>query len=163
MTHSTEGTQTALLGPVPQEKDLIALHQEILTIYRLPAVPPPTVPGGSQLDLLDAYLFWADSFHTVPILSMLLVRVMQRVPETGFQQFERRLRRLRSRSFLAANPNQVTGYRFIDVRSGQPTPYFLWICLNGLDEFNRHIRNFGWESYEDNFRRLAETGIMVEP
>jgi hypothetical protein len=113
-------------------------------------------------DEIDRILAEADAVLSVVPLSKAMVGLMQQDPSLSFQEFERRLRRMHSRKYLVANPNRPRGVGLIDPRTSQPAPYSVWICLHGRDEFNRQIANFGHASYEDNFAKLAVTGVMVQ-
>ncbi len=112
-------------------------------------------------DEIDARLREADATFNVGPLSEAMVAMMQEMPTLTFAVFEARLRAIGSETYLIARPRGTrplgTDVRFLF--NGKKAPWYLWICLHGIEERDEELSRLG-TSEGANRKALAECGCL---
>jgi len=113
-------------------------------------------------ETIDLTLQSADKYRDCGVISQTIVELIHKYKLT-FPEIEKRLRKLNSDTYLiATNKGQLKGQTSVDVMDlKKKRPYWLWISVNGKEEADQTLKEFGISSYEENLERLKSTGILI--
>jgi hypothetical protein len=100
------------------------------------------------------------------VIGQALVDIMTEYPPIDLAYLEIQLRLFEGcEVYLISAPNSQKAVTFqsMNVVNHNPTPYWLWICVNGKQEAEAQMKAFNIQTYAENVQRLRSTGFLTTP
>jgi len=119
---------------------------------------PPQAHG----DTVTNILLNSTRTHNVAYISVAITKLMNEFKLT-LPQIENQLRELKTDIFLLAAPKEqcTPNTTPINMQTKEPTPYWIWICVNGHHAATLTMKEFGIVDVADNLKKLEDTGFLV--
>jgi len=119
----------------------------------------PKITGTNVLEILQK----ADVFKDAAAIGQALVDILIKDKNIDFAKLEKIYRGMGSDTYLLAAPNNQLqpNQKSLHPITKKETPYCLWICVNGEDDAEDTMKEFNIPSYEENLKRLEQTGVIT--
>jgi hypothetical protein len=92
---------------------------------------------------------------------MAMYGILKKHPELTFADLERCFRRFGSDNHLVARPAPASpGLKARYLGKGQPSPYWIWVSLNGEAEYDLTLLELG-RTDQENLEALKECGVLM--
>lgn len=105
----------------------------------------------------------AADYRDCDVMNQTLIDILKEDTSMNLVIIETMLRIMDNSIYLIAAPKISPGIISMNFSTKSEATYWLWICVNGLDEATLTMKEFNIASFEENLNRLRDTGFLVVP